>query len=143
MRWFGINVMTRVDPYLLRWSKGRVSLFAVYPHVQLTVPGRKSGELRTVPLLYFTHGGEVIVMASSFGRDDYPAWYHNVVAHPEVTLSAHGHSHPYVARETEGPERARLFALAVCLYPGFADYQRRIDAAGRRLPVMALRPLQG
>lgn len=139
-RWFGINVMSKLDPYLLRWSGGRVSMFAIYPHVELTVPGRKSGIPRTVPLLYFTEGDEVVLIASSFGRDSHPAWYHNVTAHPEVTLSAGGEDHAYVAREVTGAERDALYAKAVQLYPGYADYEQRTAESGRTIPVIALRP---
>lgn len=139
-RWIGINVMTKVDPHLLRWTGGRVSLFGIYPHVELTVPGRKSGIPRTVPLLYFTEGDEVVVIASSFGRDEHPAWYRNVMAHPRVTLTAAGQDHPYIAREVEGEARDALFAKAVQLYPGYGDYEARTAGVGRRIPVLALRP---
>lgn len=112
----------------------------IYRHVQLTVPGNKSGVPRTVQLLYFTQGEDVVLMASSFGRPDYPAWYRNVTAHPEVELTALGQSHAYRAREAEGEEYERLFARAVALYPGFADYQRMVGESGRHLPVMVLNP---
>ena len=142
-RWIGINVMTKVDPYLLRWTGGRVSIFGIYPHVELTVPGRKSGIPRTVPLLYFTEGREVVLIASSFGRDEHPAWYRNVMAHPDVTLTARGRQHAYTAREVEGDERDRLYAKAVQLYPGYGDYAEQTAAIGRQIPVLALRPLEG
>jgi deazaflavin-dependent oxidoreductase (nitroreductase family) len=143
-RWVGVTVLVRVDPHLLRWSRGRVSLFGIYPHVELTVPGRTSGLPRTVPLLYFTHGHElhgeeVILVASSFGRDAHPAWYGNVLAHPEVTLTARGTSWHYVARELAGAERDARFADAVRMYAGYGDYAARTAAVGRTIPVLALR----
>jgi deazaflavin-dependent oxidoreductase (nitroreductase family) len=139
-RWFAINVSARIDPVLLRASGGRLSTFPMAPIVALTVPGRKTGEPRTTPLLYFSDGEDVVVIASRFGRDKHPAWYHNVKAHPEVSLSAAGATRPYVAREVTGPERDRLFALAEQLYGGYADYVERAAAADRTIPVMALRP---
>ena len=140
-RWFGINVSERIDPALLRLSGGRVSTFAMAPVVNLTVPGRKSGEPRTSTLLYFTQGDEVILIASSFGREKHPAWYHNVMAHPEVTLSARGIEARYVAREVTGEERERVWRAANELYPGYDDYAARTAAVGRRIPVLALRPV--
>src|SRR5436305_7779455 len=71
-RWFAINVSSRVDPLLLKLSRGRASTFSMAPVVMLTVPGRKSGEPRTSALLYFTQGDDVIVIASSFGRERHP-----------------------------------------------------------------------
>jgi deazaflavin-dependent oxidoreductase (nitroreductase family) len=139
-RWFGINVSARVDPFLLKVSRGRLSTFAMAPVVALTVLGRKSGEPRTTPLLYFTHGEEVVLIASSFGREKHPAWYHNLKAHPQATLTAKGRTGTYVAREVQGEERDRLYALAERLYAGYADYVVRAAAAGRTIPVVALRP---
>lgn len=139
-RWFAINVSARVDPVLLRLSRGRVSTFAMAPVVNLTVPGRRSGEPRSTALLYFTQGEEVILIASSFGRERHPAWYHNVRAHPQVTLTAKGVQARYVAREVQGEERDRLYALAERLYAGYADYVVTARAAGRTIPVLALRP---
>lgn len=139
-RWFGINVSSRVDPFLLKATRGRVSTFAMAPIVDLTVPGRKSGEPRTAALLYFTHDDDVVLIASSFGRERHPAWYHNVMAHPQVTLTAKGVTARYVAREAAGEERDRLYALATELYPGYADYEVRAAAVGRKIPVLVLEP---
>ena len=140
-RWFGIHVASRLDPVLLRLTGGRFGTFPQAKVVLLTVPGRKSGEPRTCPLLYFTEGEDVIVIASSFGRERHPAWYHNVMAHPEVELHAKGRGGRYVAREAVGEERDRLYGLANLIYPGYADYEVRAAAAGRTIPVVALRPL--
>lgn len=53
-RWFGINVSSRIDRPLMRLSHGRLATTWFFPLVLLTVPGRRSGAPRTVPLLYFT-----------------------------------------------------------------------------------------
>ena len=72
----------------MKMTGGRVNLGGgVLPTVLLTVPARKSGVERTVPLVYFSDGDDVILMASSFGRPKLPAWYHNVKA------SSRGHAH--------------------------------------------------
>ncbi len=43
--WYGINVAAKVDPKLMRLSKGRVNLLAnALPTVLLTTRGRKSGD---------------------------------------------------------------------------------------------------
>jgi deazaflavin-dependent oxidoreductase (nitroreductase family) len=138
-RWFGINVSSRVDPWLLRVSRGRLSTTSFFPLVLLTVRGRRSGQPRTVPLVYFTRDGEVILTASSFGRARHPAWYLNARANPDVELAAAGVSGRYRARETEGEERDELFALSKQLYEGYGLYEQR--ATERTIPVLALRPL--
>lgn len=139
-RWFAVSVSSRLDPLLLRATAGRLSTFAMAPVVNLTALGRRTGEPRSCALLYFTQGDDVILVASSFGRERHPAWYHNVRAHPDVTLTAGGRGGPYRAREAEGAERERLFALATRLYPGYADYVERAGRAGRTIPVLVLSP---
>ncbi len=137
-RWFGIEVGSRVDPTLLRLTRGRLATTSFFPLVLMTVPGRRSGTPRTVPLVYFTQSEEVILTASSFGRAKHPAWYLNAKAHPEVELAAKGIKLPYLAREAEGEERDRLFALSKRLYAGYGLYEER--ATQRTIPVLALRP---
>jgi deazaflavin-dependent oxidoreductase (nitroreductase family) len=136
--WYGINVAAKVDPKLMRLSGGRVNLLAgALPTVLLTVSGRKSGVERTVPLVYFSEGDDVILMASSFGRPKLPAWYHNVMASGEVTLTTGGVSERYRAREVEGPERDALYEKAKQVYEGYGIYEQK-TAGIRRVPVLRL-----
>ncbi len=137
--WFAMKVSTRVDPLLLRMTRGRFSTGVAFPIVLMTVTGRKSGEPRTVPLVYFTEGDAVILIASSFGRADHPAWYLNIKANPEVELLGGGARFRYRARETEGDERDRLFGLAERLYSGYGLYAER--AGDREIPVLSLSPI--
>lgn len=138
-RWYGIHIASRIDPPLLRLTRGRFATTGMMPLVLLRVRGRKTGELRTVPLVYFTDGDDVIVVASSFGRASNPAWYLNLLANPEVQLTAGGVTAPYRAREASGPERERLFGLALRNYEGYRNYE--VLAGDRQIPVMALSPV--
>lgn len=73
------------------------------------------------------------------GATRHPAWFHNLVARPEVEfMPRKGTRAAYVARVTEGPERERLWAAANDLYAGYDDYQGR--AGGREIPVVVLDP---
>ena len=107
------------------------------PVVLLTTRGARSGLDRTVPLVYFTDSEEVILIASSFGRPRYPAWYHNIKANPQVTLETMGRSARFSVRETEGEDRERLYELAKMLYSGYGDYQQRTEGI-RHVPVLCL-----
>jgi deazaflavin-dependent oxidoreductase (nitroreductase family) len=139
--WFYSRVAARIDPWLVRRSGGRLSsIKGLLPVVLLTARGARTGQERTVPLVYFTDGGEVILIASSFGRPRYPAWYHNITANPEVTLEARGRSGRFRARETDGEDRERLYALARELYSGYGNYEER-TAGIRHVPVMRLTQL--
>ena len=137
-RWYGINVASKIDPALLKMTRGRFATTSMLPLVLLKVRGRKTGQLRTVPLVYFTDGDDVILVASSFGRAKNPAWFVNLVANPDVELTAAGVTGDYRARVVEGPERGRLYDLARRNYAGYGDYE--ILAGEREIPVVALSP---
>jgi deazaflavin-dependent oxidoreductase (nitroreductase family) len=139
--WVALNVANRVDPYLMRASRGLLKVPSGVPTVLLTHTGARSGNKRTTPLVYFTDGGNVILIASQTGKPRHPSWYHNLRAHPSVEFWARGRGGTYRAREAQGEERERLWKLAAQLYPGYDDYQRRADAAGRRIPVIVCEPL--
>jgi deazaflavin-dependent oxidoreductase (nitroreductase family) len=141
--WFYSKVAARVDAALMRATRGRVNLAArLVPIVLLTARGAKSGVERTVPLVYFTDGDDAIVIATSFGRPRYPAWYRNLTANPDVTLWVDGHSGRYRARETTGADHDELLARARQLYRGYGVYQQRLEGV-RHVPVLRLSPVEG
>jgi deazaflavin-dependent oxidoreductase (nitroreductase family) len=138
--WFFVHVAHHVDPFLLRASRGRVSLAPGQPIALVTVRGAKSGVPRETPLLFAADGDRMILLASNAGSTRHPAWYHNLRANPEVDVIAPGgRSGRYVASEAEGPERERLWEIAADLYAGYDVYQGR--AGERRIPVMVLSPV--
>jgi deazaflavin-dependent oxidoreductase (nitroreductase family) len=136
--WFLVNIGNKVDPYLMKASGGRLKSTFSAPTVLLTHTGAKSGQRRTTPLAYFTDGDNAVLIASRGGHRDHPAWYHNVVANPEVELWTKGGGGRYRAREAQGELRQRLWNLATSFYPGFARYQER--AGDRRIPVVLCIP---
>jgi F420H(2)-dependent quinone reductase len=139
--WFLVHVGGRIDPTLMRLSGGRLKTTLTAPTVLLTHAGARSGKRRTTPLGYFSDGDDVVLIASRGGHEHNPAWYHNVIANPEVELWSGGVGGRYRAHEAEGPERERLWSAATSFYPGFASYQER--AGGRRIPVVVCRPVEG
>ena len=136
--WFLVHVGNKIDPYLMKATGGRVKSTINAPTVLLTHTGARSGAKRTTPLAYFTDGDHVVLIASRGGHRHHPAWYHNVVANPEVELWTRGGGGRYRAREAEGAERGRIWELATGFYPGFASYQER--AGDRRIPVIVCEP---
>lgn len=138
--WMALNVANKVDPPVMRATRGLIKTPSGVPTVLLGHTGAKSGKERTTPLVYFTDGGNVILIASQTGKPKHPAWFHNIKANPDIELWARGRGGPYRAREAEGEERERLWGLATKLYPGYDEYQRRADPAGRRIPVVVCEP---
>lgn len=125
----------RLDRAVMKLTNGHVSMSMVMPELLLIHTGAKTGQQRSTPLTYFTDGGRVIVIASNYGSLKHPAWYHNVKAHPRVTLSTRGYRGTFVGEEIVGAERDRLFELATQYMPNYATYQT--TTGGRRIPVVA------
>jgi deazaflavin-dependent oxidoreductase (nitroreductase family) len=107
----------------------------------LTTTGGRSGGPHTVPLAYLPDGGhQFLVIGSAGGSPRHPAWFHNLVAQPRVTVEDGVFIADAEAVVLQGAERDQAFARAVETDPGWAEYEQR---SGRVLPVVALRPLPG
>jgi deazaflavin-dependent oxidoreductase (nitroreductase family) len=106
------------------------------PLVLLTTTGARSGQPRVSPLTYTTDGpGRWVLIASKAGADHHPAWYHNIVANPDVTLEVGAERFPARAEVVTGEERERLFAERVAVMPRFARYRELTD---REIPVVVI-----
>ncbi len=108
------------------------------PVVLLHHTGARSGASRINPLAYLADDGRYVIFASRAGAKEHPAWYHNLVAHPEVEIEVGTERLPVVASEATGEERERLYSAQAARSPQFAGYER--DAAPRVIPVIVLTP---
>ncbi|GLF96933.1 nitroreductase/quinone reductase family protein [Streptomyces yaizuensis] len=107
----------------------------------LTTTGARTGAPHTTPLGALPDGaGRTLVIASAGGAPHHPAWYHNVLAHPRVTVEAGVFTYEADAVVLTGEERDRAFARAVEADPGWAEYQARTT---RTIPVVALDEIPG
>ena len=102
----------------------------------LTVPGAKSGQVRTNPLAYHRDGDRYVIAASMGGAPKHPAWYHNLVKHKRATIEVGDEKFEVKATPmAKGPERDRLYAEHGKLMPGFLDYEKKTK---RIIPVVVL-----
>ncbi|HEY3998387.1 MAG TPA: nitroreductase family deazaflavin-dependent oxidoreductase [Candidatus Xenobia bacterium] len=119
-----------------RANSGQVGgMFAGFPLLILTVIGRKSGQAREVPLVYFEDGGHVYIIASKGGYPEHPIWFDNLVAHPDVTIERGTDKYKARAVILEGAERDGIFAKVGAAMPNFAEYQAKTT---RKIPVIRL-----
>lgn len=130
------HVVPAMDRTVHRLTRGRVLLSAqMLPGVVLTVPGARSGQLRTTPLACMPEKargdgrpGSWILVGSNFGRTGHPAWTANLLAHPAgAVISWKGRDIPVRARLLAGDERAAVWEAALKFWPPYAAYQARID----------------
>lgn len=105
------------------------------PVIILTTRGRHSGKVRKTPLMRVEHNGTYAIVASMGGAPKHPVWYLNVIASPGVTLQDGPNVYEMLAREVQGDEKARWWALAVAAWPAYAEYQTKTD---RQIPVVVL-----
>jgi len=112
--------------------------FAGAPLLLLNSLGARSGQPRTTPLVYNKDGDNYVIFASKAGLDTHPAWYYNLVAHPQASsIEIAGKTIKVQARLANAEERQRLFQLQVALMPAFGEYQQKTQ---REIPVFILTP---
>jgi deazaflavin-dependent oxidoreductase (nitroreductase family) len=114
--------------------------FAGAPMLLLTTTGAKSGRKHTTPLVYQKVGDAIVVFGSKGGAPTHPAWYHNQVANPVVTVEVPGETFDATARTAVGEERDRIWSAQKELMPGFAEYEAKTD---REIPVVVLERVNG
>jgi deazaflavin-dependent oxidoreductase (nitroreductase family) len=134
------------EPGTTAWAREQVELYESsggtegltlrgMPVVILTSVGASSSKLRKTPLMRVEHDGTYAIVASLGGAPKNPAWYANVVHHPEVELQDGPQKWDMVAREVHGDEKALWWERAVAAYPDYAAYQRKTT---REIPVFLL-----
>jgi deazaflavin-dependent oxidoreductase (nitroreductase family) len=107
------------------------------PTLLLDHVGAKSATRRTSPLVYARDGENLVLVASKGGYPKHPAWFHNLVAHPDTTVQVGSRRLAVHAHVADAEERLRLWPLVVGVYSGYADYQRRTE---REIPLVVLEP---
>ncbi|MBV8819540.1 MAG: nitroreductase family deazaflavin-dependent oxidoreductase [Acidobacteriaceae bacterium] len=121
-----------LDRLITTVSGGRSSFAGVVtgvPVVMLTSTGAKSGEPRTVAVYGIPHPDGLSLIASNFGGAKHPAWYYNLKAHPEATVSIGRDTWRATARLANPVERGEIWTKGLQIYPGWRKYETR---AGER-----------
>jgi len=134
-RFVSRHVFWRLDPWLLRMTGGRLSTAFVVRTAVLETHGAKSNVTRRNAVIYFNDGNHVVVVASHAGYPRHPAWFHNLQAHPDVTL---GGIPMHATAIDDDAERERVWTLADRVFPPYAKYRRQAAAAGRTIPLVRL-----
>ncbi|MFD0338496.1 nitroreductase family deazaflavin-dependent oxidoreductase [Streptomyces sp. NPDC127117] len=126
------HVVPVMDRTVHRLTRGKVLLSArMLPGLILTVPGARSGQLRTTPLACMPEKGTErswILVGSNFGRAGHPAWTANLLAGPdEAVVNWQGRDIPVHATLLEGEEREEVWRAALKFWPPYATYQARVE----------------
>ena len=131
-----IRLIGRLHAYWWRLTRGRfVDAVGTAPFLLLTTTGRKTGRLRTTPVLYLEDGRDFIVVASFGGNEMHPAWYLNLKEHPEAEVVIRGERRRVSAQEVSIDQKKIIWPRLVKSYPQFDIYQQRTR---REIPLMRL-----
>lgn len=107
------------------------------PTLLLTTTGRKSGEPRTVALVFLQDGDRCVIVASLAGYDQNPAWYGNLQANPRCEVQLSRKKATATAREATDAERRELWPRLTALMPLWALFQGQTT---RPFPIVILTP---
>lgn len=133
------RAMGRMNLRLIRWSGGRLgTTMRGIPIGVLTATGRRSGQPRSVPLMYYPHAGDPLVLSCNSGLDRPPAWLLNLQADPRATFEHDGHTDQVRAEVLSADERAAVWPDLVEFNRVWAGFQAATD---RQIEVVRLRPV--
>lgn len=135
--WLSVHLVWRVDPAIMRLTRGRLGMGLMLPTALLQTRGARTGRVRRNGVIYFNDGLRVTIIASKLGAPEHPAWFHNATADPDVLLAGRPFRAEVVSDERE---RERLWGLADRVFPPYASYRERAAAAGRSIPILQLTP---
>ena len=135
---------TRIHVAIYRLTRGKMGArlpgFPNVPIVLVDHIGSKTGTRRTTPLMYDEVDGVIAVAASKAGEPKNPAWFNNLMAHPETTVQTGPEKRRVRARVATDDERAYWWPRLVAKYPGYEFFQER--AKDRQIPIVLLEPLK-
>lgn len=134
-----MRTASRGHTWLYKLTRGRLGrqFFEGAEVCLLTTKGRRSGELRTVPLLFVRDDDTFIVVASKGGDIKHPLWYLNLSAEPKVSVQLEGETFELRARTASPEEKTAVWPRLVASYPDYGEYQ---SIADRDIPVVFLGP---
>lgn len=136
-RWL-IKAFTRIHIILHRLTGG--SLFNTFSGDEVcfvTMTGAKSGRSLTIPLMYIPFRDGLLLVASQGGAPKNPAWYFNLVKHPDIKVDYRGRKMTLRARLATSEEKPDLWPICYQHYAPYAEYRKRTD---RDIPIFVCEP---
>ena len=132
--------MFKAHTKIYEMTDGRIGSTSRRPMLLLSVLGRKSGKIRTTPLVYFRDDGRYVVVGSDGAARRNPQWWKNLLVDPRASVRVGRRTFAVVATLAVDQERERLWEIGKGVNPAWASYQQRTE---RALPVVLLSPPDG
>ncbi len=132
IKWF-----MRINAFFFRITNGRLGgKLGTQTILLLETIGRKSGQPRLIPIAYFFHEGQYLIVESNWGKDTHADWYWNLKKNPRAVLQVSGRKITVDAHDAEGDEYVRLWKFATEKHPPYLRYQKMTK---RRIPIVVFR----
>jgi deazaflavin-dependent oxidoreductase (nitroreductase family) len=131
-----VRVFTNVHVNLYRWTGGKAQV-SKYPTMLLTTKGRKTGQWRTVPVVYVKDGDDYVIAAAYSGKN--PTWWLNLQHNKEAVVEERRNKVQVRAELAPAEMRERYWTALVAMYPYFTGYQSRTQ---RQIPIIVLKPVK-
>jgi deazaflavin-dependent oxidoreductase (nitroreductase family) len=103
----------------------------------LYTTGRKSGKPFVTSLSYYRDGSAYLVVASNWGKENHPDWFHNLMHLPQTTIQVGTRSIHVAAHSAQEEEYPRLWQLVTQKNEQYIQYQSGMK---RKIPIVVLTP---
>ena len=138
MKNFFIKLFMAINAFLIRTTRGRIGAqLGTQTILILNTIGRKSGQLRSIPIAYFFYEGKYLVVESNWGKDNHADWYFNLKSQPQVSIEVRGKTIQVHARFAEGEEYDRFWEYVTKRHAPYLEYQKMTT---RKLPIAIFEP---
>lgn len=133
-----IKPFSKLNVFIYKLTRGLLmGKFQGRPVMLVTMTGAKTGNKRTIPLMYVPYKEGVIVVGSQGGAPKSPVWVKSIQQNPDVVVQYRGNKMELRARQADDAEKAEVWPTCVKNYPPYQDYQDRTD---RNIPVFICEP---
>jgi deazaflavin-dependent oxidoreductase (nitroreductase family) len=133
------KIFTQANVFIYQITKGALgNRMGRQSVLLLHTNGRKSGKRYVTSLSYYRDGNSYLVVASNWGKEYHPDWYHNLMHHPQTTIQVGASTFPVVAHSAQKEEYQRLWLLVTQKNAQYIQYQKRLK---RPIPIVILTPI--
>jgi deazaflavin-dependent oxidoreductase (nitroreductase family) len=133
-----VKVFTALHIFIYRLTSGILgSQMGGQSMLLLSTTGRKSGKIHVIAISYFRDGNHYLLVASNWGKEHHPAWYHNLISQPLADIQVKARKLRVTGRPAADEEYERLWTLVNAKNPMYTRYQQNTR---RKIPIVILEP---
>jgi deazaflavin-dependent oxidoreductase (nitroreductase family) len=134
------KTFTAINVFVFRISHGHMgNRLGKQSVLLLHTVGRNSGKSFLTSLTFFRDGATYLLVASNWGKEYHPDWFHNLMQHPYTTIQVGPTTIQVKAHEAEGDDYTRLWQLVAQQNEQYLHYQKDLK---RRIPIVILTPTE-